>query len=136
MNDTFALKMCDLQGRLFELAGEKKVPSEWFIRSAMAGEVGKGLDSDYNPAQWRGEEYLLEEVLSSRQKEAERNGAVYSREVLYWTGYLYRYWHYLTGESSAKILRMAPPKTMRQNYTMFHTMDPALAIENLKELRK
>ncbi|MBQ7601250.1 MAG: hypothetical protein IJU49_03695 [Lachnospiraceae bacterium] len=136
MTDPFALKMCDIQGRLFELAGEKNVPSEWFIRSVMAGDVGKNLDSDYNPMQWRGEEYLLEEVLSDQKREGADKREVYPREVLYWTGYLYRYWHYLTGESSSKIFRLAPPRTMKQNYVMFHTMDQALAIENLKELRR
>ena len=41
--------------------------------------------------------------------------------VMYWAGYVYRYWHYVTGESSRKIYRQAPAKTMNVNYLMFHT---------------
>lgn len=49
-------------------------------------------------------------------------------------GYVYRYWHYVTGESSREIYRQAPAKTMNVNYLMFHTMDPEMAVEDLKEI--
>ena len=54
--------------------------------------------------------------------------------VMYWAGYVYRYWHYVTGESSREIYRQAPAKTMNVNYLMFHTMDPEMAVEDLKEI--
>ena len=54
--------------------------------------------------------------------------------VMYWVGYVYRYWHYVTGESSREIYRQAPTKTMNVNYLMFHTMDPEMAVEDLKEI--
>ncbi|MBS6161572.1 MAG: hypothetical protein KIC52_10070 [Firmicutes bacterium] len=63
-----------------------------------------------------------------------RTGEILSKEVMYWIGYIYRYWHYYTGEGSRKIYKQAPAKTMKRNYLMFHTMDPVLAIENLKEI--
>lgn len=53
---------------------------------------------------------------------------------MYWAGYVYRYWHYVTGESSREIYRQAPAKTMNVNYLMFHTMDPEMAVEDLKEI--
>lgn len=34
------------------------------------------------------------------------------------------------------IYKQAPVKTMARNYLMFHTMDPTMAIENLKEIYK
>ena len=55
---------------------------------------------------------------------------------MYWAGYLYRYWHILTKESSKEIYAQAPAKTMNTNYLMFHTMAPELAIEDLKELHQ
>lgn len=62
--------------------------------------------------------------------------AQYDKEVMYWAGYLYRYWHILTKESSKEIYAQAPAKTMNTNYLMFHTMAPELAIEDLKELHQ
>ncbi len=126
-------KLCDIQGRLFELSGEKGVPSAAFIRAFMTSAAARDLDSRYNRAQWMGEEYLLDEILTGTA-ELPETGDVFGRDVLYWIGYIYRFWHYYTGESSSKILSQAPADRMKRNYTMFHTMDPVLAIEKLKEL--
>lgn len=134
--DELPLKMCDIQGRLFELSAEKKLPSASFIKAFMTSETAKALDSRYNRMQWMGEEYLLEEILSSAGDALSGAGEVYQKDVLYWIGYIYRYWHYYTGESSAKILRQASTATMKRNYLMFHTMDPVVAIEDLKELHQ
>ena len=132
--DELQLKLCDIQGRLFELSAEKKLPSASFIKAFMTSETAKELDSRYNRMQWMGEEYLLEEVLSSAGNALSGAGEVYQKDVLYWIGYIYRYWHYYTGESSAKILRQASAATMKRNYLMFHTMDHVVAIEHFKEL--
>ena len=134
--DELQLKLCDIQGRLFELSAKKKIPSAAFIKAFMTSETAKELDSRYNRMQWMGEEYLLEEVLSSAGDSLSVTGEIYHKDVLYWIGYIYRYWHYYTGESSAKILRQAPATTMKRNYLMFHTMDPVVAIEDLKELHQ
>ena len=131
--DELQLKLCDIQGRLFELSAEKELPSAAFIKAFMTSETAKELDSRYNRMQWMGEEYLLEEVIS-HAGDVLTGGEVYKKDVMYWIGYIYRYWHYYTGESSAKILRQAPAATMKRNYMMFHTMDPVIAIEDLKEI--
>ena len=128
------LKLCDIQGRLFELSAEKKYNSAAFIKAFMMSDTAKELDSKYNRMQWAGEEYLLEEVASVAGESLTRNGEIFSADVLYWIGYIYRYWHYCTGEDSAKIYKQAPAQTMKRNYMIFHTMDPVLAIEDLKEI--
>ena len=128
------LKLCDIQGRLFELSAEKKYNSAAFIKAFMMSDTAKELDSKYNRMQWAGEEYLLEEVASVAGESLTRNGEIFSTDVLYWIGYIYRYWHYYTGEDSSKIYKQAPSQTMKRNYMIFHTMDPVLAMEDLKEI--
>ena len=119
---------------MFELSAEQRLPSAAFIKAFMTSATAKELDSSYNRMQWMGEEYLLEEVKSSAGESLTGDGDIYQKDIMYWIGYIYRYWHYYTGEDSAKILRQAPVQTMRRNYMMFHTMDPVLAIEDLKEI--
>lgn len=135
MMDELQLKLCDIQGRLFELSAEKRLPSAAFIKVFMTSQTAHGLDSRYNRMQWMGEEYLLEEVMSANGDAIPVTGEVFQKDVLYWIGYIYRYWHYYSGEDSAKILRQAPVETMKRNYMIFHTMDPVLAIEDLKEIQ-
>ena len=130
------LKMCDIQGRLFELSADKEYGSANFVKIFMNSEVAKALDSSYNRMQWAGEEYLLEEIATVAGEKLEKTGEVYSKDILYWIGYLYRFWHYYTNEDSAKIYKQAPVGTLKRNYMMFHTMAPELAVENLKEIYK
>jgi len=134
MIDELALKLCDIQGRMFELSAQNGYGSALFVKIFMTSETAKELDSKYNRMQWAGEEYLLEEIVSSDDAITASAGEVFSADVLYWIGYLYRYWHFYTGEDSARIYKQAPVETMKRNYMMFHTMDPTLAIENLKEI--
>lgn len=128
------LKLCDIQGRLFELSATKNYGSAAFIKTFMTSNTAKELDSKYNRMQWAGEEYLLEEVISVAGDEFAAKGDVFSKDVLYWMGYIYRYWHYYSGEDSVRIYKQAPVEVMKRNYMIFHTMDPVLAIEDLKEI--
>lgn len=129
------LKLCDIQGRLFELSAENRYESSSFIKFFMNSQTAKYLDSSYNRMQWAGEEYLLAEVFDEANGKIKASGGeVYSKDVLYWIGYIYRYWHYYTREDSKTIYNQAPVATMRRNYLMFHTMAPELAIEDLKEI--
>lgn len=132
--DSLQLKLCDIQGRLFELSAEKQYDSVAFIKAFMTSETAKALDSEYNRMQWAGEEYLLEEVVADAGDLLSADREIFSKDILYWIGYIYRYWHYYNGEDSAKIYKQAPIDTMKRNYMMFHTMDPVLAIEDLKEI--
>ena len=124
------MKLCDIQGRLFERSGE--YASEGFIRAFMNSEVAEHLDLPYNKLQWMGEEYLLDELKD--EKDLSVVGEKYNSDVLYWIGYLYRYWACSRKESSRKMYRYAPAKTMKRNYLAFHTLDPEIAIDDLIEI--
>ena len=130
--DNIQLKLCDIQGRLFEQSRE--YASENFIRIFMNSEVAEHLDSPYNKLQWMGEEYLLDEL--KEEKDLNREGEKYDPEILYWIGYVYRYWACSRDEKSKRIYRYAPAKTMRRNYMSFHTLDPEAAIDDLIEIHR
>ena len=61
--DSLQLKLCDIQGRLFELFAGTNYEAESLVKDFMEGEIAKNLDSEYNRMQWAGEEYLLEELI-------------------------------------------------------------------------
>ena len=132
--DELQLKMCDIQGRLFELSADRNLNSAAFVKTFMLSDAAKHLDSKYSSMQCMGEEYLLEEICENAGDLSADESQVFAKDVLYWIGYLYRYWHYYAGENSAEIYKQDHVKTMVRNFTIFHTMDPALAIKNLKEI--
>lgn len=134
--DSLELKLCDIQGRLFELSVAEGYDSEKFVPFFMNSNVAKSLDSKYNRLQWAGEEYLLEELKAEGNEKLIKGTNTFSSEIMYWIGYIYRYWHYTKGESSVIIYRQANVNTMHRNYMIFHTMDPELAIDDLIEIKK
>ncbi|MBR6825819.1 MAG: hypothetical protein IKM59_04650, partial [Oscillospiraceae bacterium] len=82
--DPIQFKLCDIQGRLFELSGKRGLSSGVFIKHFMTSETAKALDSTYNRMQWAGEEYLLEEVTEEAATVLSSNGEVFSPDVLFW----------------------------------------------------
>ena len=91
------------------------------------------LDDIYDRLQWAGEEYILEE-LDEESGGLKKAGVVYHREVMYWAGYIYRYWHYYTRESSQEIYKIADARTMNDCWLGFHTLDVEMAVDDLKEI--
>lgn len=126
------LQLCDIQGSLFKLSVRRGISSTEFVKVFMKSATAKALDSSYNRMQWAGEEYLLEEVIDEAADRFKKPGEVYSEELIYWIGYIYRYWHYVTGESSKEIIKLAPVKVMKQNYERLYLMTPEEIIEMLK----
>lgn len=126
-------QLCDIQGRLFELALKSGYDCPEFIRVFMNSRAAAALDDVYDCLQWAGEEYILEE-LEDEAGGLQKAGIRYSNEVMYWTGYTYRYWHYYTGESSKTIFQTADAETMAACWLGFHTLDVEMAIDDLKEI--
>lgn len=132
--DAMELKLCDIQGRLFKLFTCCGYDAESLVKEFMTSDLARDLDSEYNRMQWAGEEYLLEELLATCKEKLTAKIKDVSKEALFWMGYIYRYWHFYTGEESSKIYKQASFDTMNTNYLMFHTLDAEVAIENLKEI--
>ena len=126
-------QLCDIQGRLFELALRTGLDCPSFIECFMNSRTAAALDDVYDRLQWAGEEYILEE-LNDEVSGLEKAGTVYSLDVMYWIGYIYRYWHYYTGEFSREIYKIADAKTMSECWLGFHTFDVEMAVDDLKEI--
>ena len=133
MNKSLQLTLCDTQGKLFELSGERGYDSEAFIKAFMTTDISKDMDKDFHHVQWAGKEYIMSRMEDENPDAIDSNGIVFDNETLYWTGYIYRYWNIYTGESSKDIYKQAPAKIMQTVYLMYHTMSPELAIDRLKE---
>ena len=55
-------QLCDIQGRLFELALKNDYDCPQFIETFMNSQAAVSLDDTYDRLQWAGEEYILEEL--------------------------------------------------------------------------
>ena len=133
MRDVFELTLCDMQGKLFEMSVTEGFSSESFIKTFMLSDTAADLDKVFNHMQWAGQGYIIDRLKEQNADTLITNGELYDNETLYWSGYLYRYWHFHTGESSKEIYKQAPATVMRTMYLMYHTMSHEMAIDRLKE---
>ena len=132
MCKSLQLTLCDTQGQLFVLAGQRGYASEAFCRALMTSQVAADMDKEFHHLQWAGKAYILSRMEEELATMLTRDGEIYDSEVLYWAGYIYRYWNFYTGESSRDIYKQAPMKTMNVVYLMYHTMSPEMAIDRLR----
>ena len=132
MNESLMLALCEMQAQLFVHSKEKGYASEAFIKTFMNSDIAADLDMPFHHMQWAGPHYLMSRM-EDELADTIVQGECYDTETLYWTGYLYRYWHIYKNESSRDIYKQAPAKTMRVVYLMYHTMSPEMAIDRLKE---
>lgn len=132
MNESLKLALCEMQAALFVQSREKGYASEAYIKAFMKSDIAEDLDKPFHHMQWAGTHYLMSRM-EEEYADVLTPGECYDEETLYWAGYLYRYWHLYTGESSREIYKQAPVKTMRIVYLMYHTMSPEMAIDRLKE---
>ena len=127
----FQLGQCELQAGLFESLDRRNVDAKAFIRAFMNSEVAAGLDSPYDRMQWAGEEYLFQEVMDSAGLHVDSNCPRYDTEALFYAGWIYRYWHFKTGESSKEIYRQADENRILQAYGL-HTESNDMAVDDLR----
>ncbi len=132
MNESLKLALCEMQAELFVQSGELGYASEAFLKAFMNSDIAEDMDKPFSHMQWAGTSYLMSRMQES-YADTLAQGECYDTETLYWTGYIYRYWHIYTGESSRDIYKQASAKTMQIVYLMYHTMSPEMAIDRLKE---
>lgn len=125
------LLLCELQAKLFESLVRRQVDAKAFIRAFMNSRAAEGLDADYDRMQWAGEEYIFQDVMEEFALKAEPKCPRYNTEALFYAGWIYRYWHYKTGESSREIYRQADENMILQSYGL-HIESNDLAVEDLK----
>ena len=128
----FERQLCDIQGRLFERSLKKGLDSTDFMDKFMNSKTCEYLDMPYDRLQWAGEEYIMENLLE--ETSVLPAGEKFSKEELFWAGYVYRYWHLLTSESGREIYSQAKARRMKECYPGFHALDIAMAIDDLKEI--
>jgi len=128
------LDLCDMEGHLLELAWRRGYDMREFVPAFMGSEVAAGLDSSHSRYQWLGEGYALSHVVRSCGLFPDCKPDGTDPEALYWMGYTYRYWHYLTGETSREIYAVADFRRMKTVYAGYHTLSCEKAVEWLKRV--
>ena len=125
--DELGLQLAKLQGNLFEESILRyKGSSAIFIRNFMYSEEVSKVD--------RYLEFDSTNIINSLDKRNLNIGKTkYNQEIIYWIGYIYRYWAYVYEYSSKRIYKIVNADAMKKLYKTYHTMDPKKAIDQILE---
>lgn len=125
--------LCEVQGKLFEQSVDSlSVSSAIFVRRFMHSSVAREFDSGF----YLEENKTINDVfidLDNEYGESSYGSRKYHKEVMYWSGYLYRYLCYVYELSSKQAYRLLPFKYVASSYEPYHTLDVSQAIERLLE---
>lgn len=125
--------LSDMQGQLFEMSADLGLDSPSFFKAFMNSRVASKLDAPFDFLQWADKKYVMEAFLDEAKEKLRHGGTIYDKETLFWSGYIYRVWHYETEESSKDIYKQAKAKDMRIVYYPYHCLSVKMAIARLKE---
>lgn len=131
--DSDGLSLCSLQGNVFASSLDYvKCSSEIFMRRFMTSQIVKEFDS----SAILDDCLTLSDIFQAIEDEygASDYGKIkYEKEVLFWIGYIYRYFAYTYELSSKYIYKIIKPKQLNEIYYVYHIFDPAMAIERILE---
>ena len=131
--DRDGLTLCKLQGELFENSIKYvNQSSSIFIRRFMNSNIARTFDSkdilnDTKPFE------MIYEIIDDEFGKSEYGSKKYGSESLFWIGYIYRYFSYTYNLSSKQVYKMIKPDELNERYYVYHTFDPAFAIERILE---
>ena len=133
--DHDGLLLCKIQGAIFENSLKKtNTSSEIFIRRFMLSGIAKQFDSKaYLDGTLTKDEVF--ELIEEEYGESNYGKNKYNSEVLYWIGYLYRYFSYTYELTSKQVYRYVKPKELNGLYLAYHTLSCAQAIERILEAK-
>lgn len=126
-------QQCRILGGVFQRAGELGYDGREFVDRFMASKTAADFFSSYDRLQWLGGEYLLQEFLDEAKLTPGEAPSATNPEALYWAGYVYRWWGFVTGESCTQISAVANAEDMFGSWAGYHTLSPDEAIAQLKE---
>lgn len=133
--DHDGLVLCRMQAEVFRRSAELLgCSSAVFVRRFMNSRVARRMDAPSFLDGATSIEAILEEVEQEYGKSS--YGTLrYSGDVLYWMGYLYRYWAYTRQLASARIFRIISGAQLAKLFLPYHSLDPDQAVDRIMEAK-
>ncbi len=131
--DHDGLLLAEYQGKLFEKSADLKCSTGIYMRRFQHSDLLKKLDAN-NPVMLsldvgEGLDSILVEYGDSDYGKIK-----FSRNALFWIGYMYRYISYTRDMSTKFVMKLFSYKQMNDVYYTFHTQDPEWCVRNLLEM--
>jgi len=130
--DSEGMTLCRFQGDLFAYGEDNSdCSSSCFVRAFLYSSLAKRLDTGDFYFEATDVPKAFAELAS--EKSLSRGNEKRGAKILYWVGYLLRYWAYTEGVSSAALAKRIKPSVLFGVYEAYHGLSMAEAVERIKE---
>lgn len=124
----------DMSGQLFQLSVKKGYDSVKFAEIALTTFYGHMVYDDLRANEWLADTYLMSGY-EREFKEKLVKGNTYSLDIMYFCGYLYRYWGITEDIPINEVYKLAPIEWLASNYEFYHTQGEEYIIKDIKRKR-
>ena len=126
-------RLCDIQADLFEKSvSALEMSSEVFVRRFMNSKIAIELDNKAFLDDSKTINDIFKE-LDLQYGKTTYGSLKYNKDIMYWAGYLYRYFCYTYDLSSKQAYKYLPLKYVASTFVSYHSLDVSQAIERLHE---
>lgn len=133
--DDLCLELSKYQGSLFELSfSYLKCSSKYFLKKFMHSNLAKRLDRPGFIFESLDIKTALDEL--KNETDLSKGYVKISPQILYWIGYLYRYWSYRYEVSSKFLFQSIQLDELVNLYDAYHSLDVEEAINRINESKK
>ena len=108
--------------------------SEIFMRRFMNSKVLKTIDNE-SILQINLQPKDIIKQVEEEYKESNYGSVKYTKNEMYWIGYLYRYFSYMYELSSIRVYKIVKLKALRGLFLPYHILTPAQAIGRILEAK-
>ena len=132
--DHNGLLLAEYQGKLFEKSSELNCSTGIFMRRFLHSNLLNELDANNSATLSLDENEGINSILE-QFGDSNYGKLKYSKNSLFWIGYMYRYISYTREQSTKFIMKIFNYKQMNDVYYSFHTQDPEWCIKSLLEIK-
>lgn len=131
--DHTGILLAEYQGKIFEKSVDLNCSTAIFVRRFLHSNYLKKLDmNDLTSISLDVNEAL--DSIQSQFGDSDYGKVKYSKNALFWIGYMYRYISYTRGITTKFTINLFTHKQMNDVYYSFHTQDPEWCIYSLLEM--
>ncbi|MCQ2743099.1 MAG: hypothetical protein MJ239_07445 [Bacilli bacterium] len=125
------LKLCSIQGDIFECSLEKKVDEVDFIGNYMKSRFAKSMDQGDYFLNFEDKISVTEQIGAVSKKTKKLS---YDAKFLHFAGYFYRYYCYRYNKPSILVWKEIPISYLKESYPVLHSLDIEKACETVYEV--
>ena len=135
--DYNGLILCKLQASLFsDYRDLTPCSPNVFIRRFMFSHLAERFDDLLILIESSSNQTFVEDINNQYGETKYGCNVSFNKEVLYWVGYVYRYWCFIYEIPSSKLYQYVSPKMLIDRYPLYHSMDIEYVIERIIEEEK